>query len=231
LESPLADKYRFIAFDLPGHGLSGRSDKPATDYSLRSSAEILIDFAEKLDASKGFFAGWSLGGHIILEALDRLPSARGFIIFGTPPLGHPPAISEAFSTVPASALMYKPDQSQEDRETVLGALFRPGLSSFPESFREDLVCSDGRVRETLAAVIQEGSYEDEVKIVAEMSQPLAVFHGKEEQLVQRSYLERLDYANLWRDSVQEIPDSGHTVQWENAGQFNKLLEAFIQDYR
>jgi len=46
---------------------------------------------------------WSLGGHILLEAAKDLPRARGFAIYGTPPVGFPPEMADAFLPNPAMA--------------------------------------------------------------------------------------------------------------------------------
>jgi len=45
--------------------------------------------------------GWSLGGHIALEAASALPDAAGFVIFGTPPVSGPADMPEAFLPNPA----------------------------------------------------------------------------------------------------------------------------------
>ena len=41
-ESELAEKYRLIAFDLPGHGQSSPARNPANDYSGPGFHKILI---------------------------------------------------------------------------------------------------------------------------------------------------------------------------------------------
>ena len=84
LESSLADSYRLIAMDLPGHGNSSRSDNPRADYSLRGYAETVAAFARKVNAEEALFVGLSLGGHILLEATDLLNRAKGFLIFAHP---------------------------------------------------------------------------------------------------------------------------------------------------
>ena len=48
--------------------------------------------------------GWSLGGHIALEALTIMDDLRGVAVFGTPPVGIPPRMEDAFHPEPAMAL-------------------------------------------------------------------------------------------------------------------------------
>ena len=87
--------------------------------------------------------------------------------------------------------------------------------------------SVGSARAGLAASIKPGGYQDEVEIVANLSMPLAIFHGKEEQLVSEPYISKLTIPTLWRNEVQVITGAGHAPHWEQPERFNALLEAFI----
>ena len=59
--------------------------------------------------------------------------------------------------------------------------------------------------------------------------PLAIFHGKEEQLVNEIYLRKLTIPTLWRGDIQIISAAGHAPQWEQPEEFNGLLDAFMTD--
>lgn len=43
-------------------------------------AAVVAEVAQKLGMTDGVFVGWSLGGHIVLEAHNLLPDAAGFVI-------------------------------------------------------------------------------------------------------------------------------------------------------
>ncbi len=60
----LSARYRVIAPDLLGHGLS---DKPRTDYSLGAFAVWLRDFLDALDIPAATLVGHSLGGGVALQ--------------------------------------------------------------------------------------------------------------------------------------------------------------------
>jgi pimeloyl-ACP methyl ester carboxylesterase len=64
----LTAKYRVIAPDLIGHGLS---DKPRTDYSLGAFAVWLRDFLDALDLPSVTLVGHSLGGGIALQLVQQ----------------------------------------------------------------------------------------------------------------------------------------------------------------
>lgn len=71
LDGPFGQRYRCLALDLPGHGASAPAPDPAT-YSLPGYATVLTGFAAGLGASDAVIVGWSLGGHIALEAATAM---------------------------------------------------------------------------------------------------------------------------------------------------------------
>ncbi len=229
IESPLGHKYRLVAIDLPGHGQSADASDPQATYSLPGYATIIAGVATALGLERAVFVGWSLGGHIILEASNQLPSAAGFMIFGTPPLAFPPAMADAFLPHPAMAVTTKAELSPAEIDAYLAAFFKPGATTIPDFFQADICRSDGQARAGLGASIGPGGYRDEVEIVAQLTTPLAILHGAEEQLVNAAYIQSLNIPSLWRQAVQIIPAAGHAPHWEQPEQFNALLEAFIQD--
>ena len=238
LESGLAESYRLIAPDLPGHGDSFRSGNPGVDYTLRGHAETLAAFARSVDAEDAVFAGWSLGGHILLEASDLLPRAEGFLIFGTPPVGALPAGAAApesadgaaqkpFNPHPAAALLFRADLTESEREEILNATFSAGYGGIPELFREDHRRTDPMVRSVMGEVVAAGNVRDEIEIAGALKTPLAVVHGERDQLINLEYLQSLRYTNLYRNEIIVIPGAGHAVQWEAPDRFNKILKTFI----
>lgn len=228
LTAPLGRTLRLIALDLPGHGRSANATDLAA-YGLQGYARTLVAFAQGLGIADAVFAGWSLGGHIVLEAADDLPQARGFMIFGTPPLGFPPAMDRAFLPNPAMNIGFTSEITREQAQQYAEAAFRPGQADVPAVFVEDIVRTDGRARAQLAAGIVPGGYRDEVDVVARLGRPLAVLHGAQEQLVNGAYFNDLAMPTLWRGAVQAFPEAGHTPQWEDADAFNRLLQDFVSE--
>lgn len=229
LESPLGKKHRLVAIDLPGHGQSQPAIEPQSLYTLPGYASIVIGLAEQLGLNDAVFVGWSLGGHIVLEASAQLPKAAGFMIFGTPPLAFPPAMAEAFLPHPAMAASFKAELTETEMDAYATAFFKPNTPDIPETFKADLRRTDGQARSGLASSIRPNGYRDEIEVAAHLTVPLAVLHGEQEQLVNATYIRALTMPTLWRNEVQTIPDAGHAPHWEQPGQFNTLLEAFIQE--
>ena len=226
LDGPLGARRRLIAIDLPGHGAS--DDNPAA-YSLRGYARAVRAIVDALDLHDAHVLGWSLGGHVALEMAPDLPDARGFVILGTPPLGFPPAMDQAFLPNPAMAFSFAEHLDREQAAAYAAAGFRPGASDIPESFIQDILRTDGRARAGLAASIAPDSYHDEIEVVAQMKAPLAVLHGAEEQLINGAYIASLKMPTLWRGAVQVIPGAGHTPHWETPDAFDALLDGFLTE--
>ena len=60
----LSTKFRIIALDLPGFGLS---DKPKISYSIKFYVYLLEKFIKRIKLNHLFIIGSSLGGHIAVE--------------------------------------------------------------------------------------------------------------------------------------------------------------------
>jgi len=230
LASPLGERRRLVALALPGHGRSDDAADPSL-YSLPGYARVLSAFATSQGLEDAVFVGWSLGGHIVLEAAPDLPRAAGFVIFGTPPLGFPPAMERAFLPHPATASMFSAEVTREQAESYVAAFFKPGYSDVPPTFVDDVLRADGRARVGLGASIAPNGYRDEIAVVGQLRQPLAVLHGVDEQLVNGAYFASLSMPTLWRGAVQAIADAGHAPHWEQAEAFNALIDAFAEDCR
>lgn len=226
LDSALGDEFRIVAMDLPGHGQSANASDPQVIYGMPGYARVVAGVAEQLGLTQAVFVGWSLGGHIALEATTLLPNAAGWMIFGTPPLAFPPAMADAFLPHPAMAAGFKADLSEDEIAAYAAAMFKPG-TAIPGFFRDDMRRTDERARAELAGSIRPNGYTDEVEIATKLSQPLAILHGEHEQLVNLAYIQNLKMPTLWRSAVQIVADAGHAPFWEQPEKFNALLKAFL----
>lgn len=228
MAGPFGQRFRCLALDLPGHGRSARADDHSI-YSLPGYAATLTGFAEILAADDAVIVGWSLGGHIAIEAAPGLPEAAGFLVFGTPPVASPAQMAEAFLPNPALNIGFSADVSQDEALAYASSFVAQG-SAFPlDEFVGDILRTDGAARAGLFASVGEGRFADEVEIVATLGKPLAILQGEREQLVNLSYLRELAIPSLWRDAVQIVAGAGHAPHEEVPQDFSALLEQFVAD--
>jgi pimeloyl-ACP methyl ester carboxylesterase len=221
-------RFRCVALDLPGHGRS----EPATDeadYSLPGHAAVLTGFARELGVSDAVFVGWSMGGQITMEAMPALPDARGFVIFGAPPVTSPEQMAEAFLPNPAMGALFSAHVSEAEATTAAQSFTAAGSALDLGEFVSDILATDGAARTGLGSSAGACRFADEIAVVSALRQPLAVVQGAEEQLVSLDYLRKLTIPTLWRGEVQVVPGVGHAPHQEAPQVFASLLTEFIDD--
>ena len=224
LTSSLTEHYRLIAIDLPGHGQSARLT--LTDYNLPAYAKLVSAAVLALDAHRAVLVGWSLGGHVLLQATQYLPQSAGLMLVGTPPLGQMDDALNAFLPAP-DTIMYQEKVSKAQAQAFAQACLRPGSTLDNSSMVNDIMISDGTAR--LGLLQPDVAFTDEVSIARNLDMPLAILQGEKEQLVNPAYIEALELKGLWRGQVQVVPDAGHTPHMEAPQFFNALLHEFA-DY-
>ncbi|GAA3833540.1 hypothetical protein GCM10022206_84780 [Streptomyces chiangmaiensis] len=97
LDSPFGARYRCLAPDLPGHGDAAPPAAGPDDYSVPGFAAMVAAFVREEGLRDVVLVGWSLGGHVVLEAADALGDVvAGFAVFGTPPVRDGSSFAEAY---------------------------------------------------------------------------------------------------------------------------------------
>ena len=77
--SKLAEKYRVITIDLPGHG---KSDCIASIHTMEVMADAVFTVLKNLKVGKCLMIGHSMGGYVTLAFAEKYPKKlRGFSLF------------------------------------------------------------------------------------------------------------------------------------------------------
>ncbi len=174
--------------------------------------------------------GWSLGGHIAIEAAAQGLPLAGIVISGTPPVG--PGLEhmgDAFIPSESMGLTGKPDFT--DEEVVAFANEGMGGAEFVnDGVLKAVARTDGIARQTmLTDWSTPGAGHEHRPFVAQWPQPIAVLQGEEDAFVSGDYLQSLEWKNLWRGEIQFFAGIGHAPFWQDPEQFNELLEDFLED--
>ena len=227
--SELAEKYRLIAFDLPGHGQSPPANNPENDYSVPGFHKILFGVIKKMNIRDAVFVGHSLGGHILMEAYPELEKiCKAMLIFGSPPfLGANHPVERSHYPHPDFMLAFSGDLTN-DQFTALAKMYIREGDHFPDLIMKDIRRTDPRMRPNLGMNTTPDKLLNEAAIVAGMNSSLAIFHGAQDQLLRAEYFNELTIPSLWKGKVHLI-NSGHCPQIENPEEFNRLLAEFMED--
>jgi dienelactone hydrolase len=87
--------------------------------------------------------GWSLGGHIALEAAPAPPQAAGYVIFGAPPVASAAQMGEAFLPNPAMSVGFTAAVEPEQARAYAASFTAPGSALSLDEFTADIVHTDG----------------------------------------------------------------------------------------
>lgn len=224
---PMANDFRMIAIDLPGHGESSDAEDPQVAYSLRGFADTVGQVIDQLGLSHVAVFGWSLGGHIGIELLHAHKAVAGLLLTGTPPVSHGVlAMLRGFHTGWDLLLTSKGQFTSRDIERFGRLCYGEGVTP---SLLEAISRADGRVRTTVFKGLMRGDGADQKRTVEDSVVPIAIVNGANEPFARLSYLNSLSYRTLWGDKCHVIEGAAHAPFLTAPEQFNPLLAAFVAD--
>jgi pimeloyl-ACP methyl ester carboxylesterase len=225
LHAQLAENYRFIAFDLPGHGQSSDAPDPARTYTRPGLAEAAVELLEKLRITQVVVLGWSLGGHIGIEMMHLFPGLLGLMITGAPPVSRS-NIAEGFHAPPAMGAAGKSVLSIAEIEAFVQAIFGDSAQPF---FHDAVTRADARFRKTLFEAARTGAGVDQRLVVESGPALLAVVNGGADNIVNLDYFDTIVYANLWEGKCHRLRGLGHAPFWQGPRSFNPIFARFLRD--
>ncbi|MBA3284146.1 MAG: alpha/beta hydrolase [Nitrosopumilus sp.] len=227
-ETNLPQQYRFIAIDLPGHGNSDKAKDRENTYTISGYADVAIEVIKSLALDKPVVVGWSLGGHIGLNMLQKAQKLAGLLITGTPPIKiSSEGFQEGFLPLPLFQTLFKKIEfsRSEANEFMSGG----GFDTQKYPFIVDAALkTDGYARHHLVESMSKGVGGNQKEIVEIDDTPLCVVQGKNDLGINNKYItENVNYKNLFNKKVYIIDHSGHAVFWEKPEEFNDILSLFL----
>jgi pyruvate dehydrogenase E2 component (dihydrolipoamide acetyltransferase) len=222
VQPALAERYRVIALDLPGHG---GSSKEVGAGNLATLSPAIFGFLQAIDVPKVHLVGHSLGGAIALHmALDHPDHVASLTLICPTGLGE--EIDEAFTRDFIAA------SRRKQLEPVVAKLFVDANLVSHEMLEELLRFKrlDG-AREALTA-IQAANFEGRQREVlrdrlGELGGiPVQVIWGREDRIIPAHQAEHLP-ANV---RTHVLAGTGHMPHMEKASEVTRLVQEFVAQY-
>ncbi len=221
-----ADRYRTVAWDMPGYG--GSRALPA--MSIATLADALHDFLQAIGARKPVLVGHSIGGMIVQQWLTRHPlDARAIVLAQTSP-----AFGKAEGDWQKSFIEARlgPLDRGETMQSLAAGLVRELVGDSPDAAGMELA------RDCMGSV-PEASYRgamlallgfDQRQALKEIVVPTLVLSGSRDRNAPAPMMQKMA-GYIPESSYVELAGAGHLVNLEQPDAFNAALRRFLDGQR
>lgn len=224
----LSRRFRVIAYDMVGHGLSDKPDRP---YTVDFYAEHLVSLLEALGIQKAHLSGESLGGWVAAWAAAFHPERVDRLVLNTP--GNITSKPEVMARIKELSLKAVREASYEtvrqrleylfyDKTLVTDELVRVRLAiytqpAFLRAMENILVLQDPEIRKRYTWSPEWcGRIGAKTLIIWTDHDPTGTL---EEARLLRTWIPGSE--------LEVIEGAGHWPQWEKPEEFNRLHEMFL----
>lgn len=224
----LAERFRVIAYDFPGHG---RTTPATRDLEIADYREHLLGLLDELRIGRAHLSGESLGGWVAVKFAAAHPERVDRMVLNTPggTMATPQvmerirALSQAAADDPSAErirarlewLMADPASVTDELVAVRQAIY--AQPDFARSMRHLLCLQDPEVRrrnmitpEDLAAVV---------------ARTLVIWTSHDPSGPAGAGVEMAD--RLPRGEFRLIDGAGHWPQWEQRAEFDRIVGGFL----
>src|ERR1700754_3773953 len=221
--SAFSDRYRAVAWDMPGYGGSA----PLASVSIATLADALQDFLQEIDAKRPVIVGHSIGGMIVQQWLIKYPREAAAIVLAQ--------TSPAFGKAEG-------DWQKQFIEARLGPLDRGDtMTSLAPVLVNERVGDDPdpagmNIARDCMGSVPEASYRammlallgfDQRKALSDISVPTLVLSGSKDKNAPAPMMAKM--ATYIPGAVYvELEGAGHLVNLERPMAFNAALDRFLK---
>jgi len=220
----VGQKYRAIAYDIRGHGLSYVGEG---QYTIEGHVDDLIAVLDTLKISKAVIVGLSMGGYITLRALERNPERfRATVLCDTR--------SEADS-----------NEAKLKRFAAIAAVNKFGSEKFADDFVKVVFASESfktkpEVTESIRKTIQEtpelsivgtllalASRTDTTPSLSNIKVPTLILVGEHDVTTPPAAAQAMN-ERIPGSELHIVPQAAHMSNLENPDTFNEKLLLFLK---
>jgi 3-oxoadipate enol-lactonase len=218
-----SDRYRTIAWDMPGYGGSA----PLSTVSIAALADALRDFLQQTGATKPILVGHSIGGMIVQQLLARNPDiAKAAVLAQTSPAFGKPDGDWQKSFI---AARLGPLDRGETMVSLAPSLVRELVGDDPDASGMDLA------RDCMAAV-PETTYRatmlalmgfDLRSALKDIAVPTLLLSGSRDNNAPAPMMAKMA-TYIPSATYVELEGVGHLANLERPGAFNAALDQFLR---
>ena len=217
------DRYRAIAWDMPGYGNSS----PPSTVSIASLADALRDFLGQLGASKPVLVGHSIGGMIVQQWLVKHPDTAAAVVLAQTS----PAFGKADGDWQKSFIDARlgPLDRGETMVSLAPTLVRELIGDDPDA-------SGMQLASDCMASVPEASYRasmlallgfDQRQALKDIRVPTLVLSGSKDKNAPAPMMAKMA-SFIPSASYVELEGAGHLVNLERPTAFNAALDQFLK---
>jgi len=223
LDGELADRCRLVAYDLRGHGESGKPESLAAYSDSNLWAADLNCVLSAVGMPRAVLAGWSLGGRVAAHYVFVNGPARvsGLNLISARVLQPSGASIKRESSGPEITSAAPVESASATAQFIRNCTLAPVSPSDERSFLENAMTVPPVARQGASAWhIEYGRFFDVLDL------PVLVTHGDSDALTLPAAAENI--AQRLRGKLSIYANCGHMPFWEDAPRFNHELAEFAE---
>jgi len=219
----VSQKYRAIAYDIKGHGLSDVADG---QYTVEGHVDDLFSFMDRMQLAKAVIVGLSMGGYITLRALERDQDRfLAAVLCDTKSEADAPETKLRRFT---SMNEVKKDGSQQFADTFLKTVFAPEtFHTRPQAIETIRRIISGTPPLSIAGTLLAlAARIDTSAVLPDIRIPVLIMVGAADQTTPPA-LSQAMHERIKGSQLQIIPGAAHMSNLENPEFFNRSLLSFL----
>ena len=230
LNGTLTERFRVLAPDLRGHGISGCPDQEAAYTEGARWADDVHAVLDQRNLDDAVLVGWSYGGYVACDYMRAYGTSR---LVGVNFVGWAVMLgnSEKERRLTGRGFEnYFADSTSEDLGTSIEAIrgfVRECVASdlSPEDF-ETMLAYNSIVRPQVRRWVCLRGTVDNTELLSALSIPILVSYGLRDTIVKREAVSHI-VSHCPTARVDLYPDAGHSPFFEAATDYNRDLAAFV----
>jgi len=216
------DRYRAIAWDMPGYGGSA----PLATVSIASLADALRDFLQQVGATKPILVGHSIGGMIVQQLLATNPDIAGAAVLAqtSPAFGKPDGDWQKTFLDARLGPLDRGETMVSLAPTLVGEL----VGDDPDTGGMDLArdCMSAVPEATYRATMLALMGFDQRSALGNIAVPTLVLSGSKDRNAPAPMMAKMA-TYIPSAKYVELEGAGHLVNLERPAAFNVALDRFL----